>query len=152
MKKQKTFWLSGLVIAMLCSCGGENKTEVETKDSTPVETKISASETPKSTDPLVKDWKATELVLAGTKLTAEAAGGLYFSFNADSSFSYTESGTVEKGKWSIDKDRTKITLKYTEGNRTVVQKIKEFTPEKLVVDYEDHGMKRSVTMVPGTKP
>ncbi|HWZ22159.1 MAG TPA: lipocalin family protein [Cytophagaceae bacterium] len=126
MKIQKTWLLSGLLVAVLCACGS-NKSEM-----------------------ITKDWKATELMLGDTKLTADAVGGVSFSFKADSSFSYTETGNTENGKWSLNKDGNKITLTYPE-NRIVVQNIKELTPEKLVVDYEEHGMKRSISLVPVAK-
>ncbi len=128
---QKNWLLSGLLVAFLFSCGG-NKSEM-----------------------ITKDWKATELVFgekgAETKLNGDAVGGVFFSFKADSTFSYTETGSIEKGKWNLDSDKNQIILKYTEGDRTVTQDIKELTAEKLVLYYEDHGMKRNVTLVPGAK-
>ncbi len=127
MRIQKTCLLSGLLVAFLCACG-INKSEM-----------------------ITKEWKATELMLGETKLTADAVGGVSFSFKADSSFSYTETGNTENGKWSLDKDGTKITLTYPQGERSIVQDIKELTPDKLVLDYEEHGMKRSITLVPITK-
>ena len=124
MKIKKSWLLSSLLIAVLCACGS-NKSEM-----------------------ITKDWKATELMLGDTKLTADAVGGMSFSFKADSSFTYTETGNTEKGKWSLNKEGTTITLNYGDGGRTVVQSIKELTPEKMVVDYEEHGMKRSITLIP----
>ena len=124
MKKQKIWWLSSLLFLVLCSCGG-NKSELVTKD-----------------------WKATEVILGGTKLSGDDLGGLFFSFKPDSTFTYTETGNSETGKWNLNKEGNQLVLKYTQGDRTVVQDIKELTAEKLVVNYEDHGMKRSVTLVP----
>ena len=127
MKKQTTWLLFLLVSSILYSCGTK-KSEI-----------------------IAKDWKATELTLGETKLTADAVGGINFSFKPDGSFSYNESGAADKGKWNLSEDGTKITLNYADGSRTVIQNIRELTAEKLVVDYEEHGMKRSITLVPDAK-
>lgn len=127
MKKQTTWFLLLLVSAVLYSCGA------------------------KKTDMIAKDWKATELTLGETKLTADAVGGVNYSFKPDGSFTYNESGAADKGTWSLSEDGTKITLNYADGSRKVVQNVKELTAEKLVIDYEEHGMKRSITLVPDAK-
>ena len=127
MKKQTTWLLLLLVSAVLYSCGA------------------------KKSEMIAKDWKATELTLGETKLTADEVGGVNFSFKSDGSFTYNESGAADKGTWSLSEDGTKITLNYADGNRTVIQNVKELTAEKLVIDYEEHGMKRSITLVPDVK-
>ncbi|HSZ25384.1 MAG TPA: lipocalin family protein [Cytophagaceae bacterium] len=127
MKKQTTLFLLLLVSAIVYSCGGSKSKLLE------------------------KNWKATELTLGETKLTADAVGGINLDFKADGSFSYYESGAADQGKWSLSEDGSKITLNYLTDNRTVVQTIKELSAEKLIVDYEEHGMKRSITLVPETK-
>jgi hypothetical protein len=153
MKKQKTWWLSGLLIAFLCSCGG-NESERIKEDTivsgTDTKSEIVEKPTNPKSDLITKDWKATELTLGETKLAADAVGGVYFSFKPDGTFSYTETGNTETGSWNMDKDN-KIVLKYTEGKRSVIQNIKELSTDKLVVDYVDHGMKRNLVMVPGSK-
>jgi hypothetical protein len=126
MKKHTTWLLFLLVSAILYSCGS-NKS-----------------------DTIAKDWKATELTLGETKLAADAVGGVNISFKKDGTFSYNESGASDKGTWSLSEDGTKLTLNYG-GGRTLVQNIKELTADKLVIDYEEHGMKRSITMVPDSK-
>lgn len=156
MKKQKKWWLSGLLIAVLCSCGS-NKSEMSTQDSV-VSNNDSLNNTPAimgnaastKSEMIAKDWKATELTLGETKLAADAVGGVYFSFKTDGTFSYTETGNTETGNWTMDNDG-KIILKYKEGDRIVNQSIQELTAEKLVVNYVDHGMKRNLVMVPGSK-
>ncbi len=124
MKKVKTGLLSGLLIVILSACGG-NKSEL-----------------------IIKDWKATELTLGETKLTADAVGGISLSFKPDNTFLYTETGNTEKGSWKLNDEGTAITLQYAEGGRTVVQTIKELSADKMVVNYEEHEMKRSITLVP----
>ncbi len=126
MKKLKTCLLMGMTSLLLYSCGSKS-------------------------DTLVKDWKATEFTLGETKIVADSVVGIYFSFKPDSTFEYTETATKDKGKWSLSEDGSKITLIYKEGGRTVVQNIKELSDEKLVVEYEDFGMKRSITLVPDKK-
>ena len=100
---------------------------------------------------LVKDWKATELTLGETKLAADALGGVTLSFKEDGSFAYSESGSAEKGTWTLNDDGTQVTLTYAEGNRVVVQNIKELTAEKLVINSEEHEMKRTIVLVPDVK-
>ena len=100
---------------------------------------------------LVKEWKATELTLGETKLAADALGGVTLSFKEDGSFLYSESGSAEKGAWTLNDDGTQVTLKYAEGNRSVVQNIKELTAEKLVINSEEHEMKRTIILVPDVK-
>ncbi len=100
---------------------------------------------------LLKDWKATELKLGETTLSADDIGGIYFSFKSDSTFVYTETGIAQTGKWAyLEKDNS-IELTYTEEGRKVVQAIQELTAEKLVLNYEDHGMKRTISLIPNTK-
>ncbi len=127
MKKLKILLLAWFASFVLASCGS-SKSEM-----------------------IVKDWKATEFTLGETKILADSVVGIYFSFKPDSSFEYTETATKDKGKWSMNEDGTKITLTYKEGGRSVVQNIKELTDDRLVVEYEDFGMKRSITLVPDKK-
>lgn len=126
MKKQAIWLFACLVSALLYSCGS-SKSEM-----------------------IVKDWKATEFTLGETKIVADSVVGIYFSFKPDSTFEYTETAQKDKGKWSLNPDGTQISLTYKDG-RTVVQNIKELSSEKLVVEYEDFGMKRSITLVPDKK-
>lgn len=100
---------------------------------------------------IVKDWKATEFTLGETKIVADSVVGIYFRFKPDSTFEYVETAQKDKGKWKMSEDGTKITLTYEQGGRTVVQNIKELTNDKLVVEYEDFGMKRSITLIPDKK-
>jgi len=102
-------------------------------------------------DGLLKDWKATEITLGETVLSAEDIGGVYYSFKQDSSFVYTETGNTQVGTWAYDEKANAIELTYKEGGRKVIQKIQEFTPEKLILNYEEHGMKRSLNLIPQTK-
>jgi hypothetical protein len=127
MKNYKIWVLACLTSALFYSCGN-SKSEM-----------------------IVKDWKATEFTLGETKIVADSVVGIYFSFKPDSTFEYTETAQKDKGKWKLSEDGTKVTLTYDQGGRSVVQNIKELTPEKLVVEYEDFGMKRSITLVPDKK-
>ena len=126
MKKQMNWFLLFAVAIVLYSCG--SKSEM-----------------------LVKDWKATEFTLGETKIAGDSVVGIYFSFKPDSSFEYSETGQKDIGKWSLNKEGNQITLTYKEGGRSVVQNIKELSSDKLVVEYEDFGMKRSITLVPNKK-
>jgi hypothetical protein len=126
MRKQKIWVVVCLLSAVLYSCGG-GKSKL-----------------------ITKDWKATELIYAGTNIKPEDLGGVYYSFKPDSNFTYTETGNTEKGKWSLDGD-AKLVLKYDSDGHTVTQNIKELTTDKLVMEYEEHGMKRSTTLVPDAK-
>ncbi|HVD97816.1 MAG TPA: lipocalin family protein [Cytophagaceae bacterium] len=123
MKKLKNWLVLALAPALLYSCGGSNSNK------------------------LVKDWKATEFTLGETKIVADSVVGIYFSFKPDSTFEYTETAQKDKGKWKMGPEGKTIILLYGDG-RTVVQNVKELTDDKLVVEYEDFGMKRSITMVP----
>ncbi len=127
MKKFTTVVLLCLLSAILFSCGG-GKSKM-----------------------ITKNWKATELTLGETKLAADALGGVSLTFNEDGTFSYAESGSAEKGTWVLNNDGSQITLKYNEGGRTVVQNIQELTAEKLVINSEEHEMKRSVVLIPDNK-
>ena len=127
MKKLNVLAVSCLLSIILFSCGG-GKLKLVTKD-----------------------WKATELMLGETKVDPEALGGVYLSFKEDGKFSYSESGAVEGGTWSLSEDGTKISLKYDNGGRTVVQNIKELTAEKLSINSEEHEMKRSAVLIPDVK-
>jgi len=125
--KNFTHLFLAFILVFLYSCGG-NKSEA-----------------------LLKDWKATELKLGETTLSADDIGGIYFSFKSDSTFVYTETGIAQAGKWVYLEKDNGIELTYPEEGRKVVQTIQELTAEKLVLNYEDHGMKRTISLIPNTK-
>jgi hypothetical protein len=124
MNKQLRLILCLLLPAFLISCGKE------------------------SGDELLKTWKATELTLGETALSADDLGGVYLGYKKDGSFFYTESGKTEDGTWTLSDDQKTITLKFEESDRTVQQQIKELSAEKLVIEYEEHDMKRTISLVP----
>jgi hypothetical protein len=124
MKKANYVFLTLLLLSLLNSC------------------------TTKKAELLQKEWKATELKLGETVLNADDVGGVYFSFKPDSSFIYTETGSAQSGSWSLSEDGKTIDLTYQEGARKVTQTIQELTAEKLVLNYEEHGMQRSISLVP----
>ncbi len=127
MKKMKALVMIGMISFFLYSCGS-NKSEM-----------------------IVKDWKATEFTLGETKIVADSVVGIYFSFKPDSTFEVTETAEKNKGKWRLNEEGTQIILTYQGDGHSVVQDIKELSSDKLVVEYEDYGMKRSITLVPDKK-
>ncbi|HEY8401316.1 MAG TPA: lipocalin family protein [Cytophagaceae bacterium] len=101
---------------------------------------------------IAKSWKGTELEVAGgTKLSADDIGGVNYTFNQDGSFTYTEAAKTHDGTWSLNEDGSKLTLVYEEENRTVEQQIKELSEEKMIIHGVEHGMERTVTLIPENK-
>ncbi len=102
----------------------------------------------KKSDMLAKEWNATEVTLGETKLAASDLGGLKYEFKPDRTFIYTESDKTEQGRWAMNEDGSKVTLNFPETKRVVQQSVKELTADKLVLDYDDHGMHRTVVLSP----
>ena len=98
-----------------------------------------------SSDAIKGSWEAKTIDLNGTVLEASALGGMSFSYNDDGTFAYEESGNKEGGTFEINDNA--ITLTFKADGRKVTQAIESQTDNELVVAYEDHGMKRKVTLL-----
>ncbi|HXA00560.1 MAG TPA: lipocalin family protein [Cytophagaceae bacterium] len=97
----------------------------------------------KKADLIAKDWKATKLNFGGSEIGGDIVS-LEYSFKKDGSFSRTEDGKTEKGKWSLSEDGKKLTLNL--DDKTKVDKdVKELTDSKLLLSGEEHGMMREET-------
>ena len=98
-------------------------------------------------DMLAKNWKATELTLAGNVKLSGDQVSLVYSFKSDGTFSRTEDGKTEDGKWTLEKGDTEVELKLNNG--TELEKIiKELTDEKLVWEGEEMTMQRTEVFAP----
>jgi hypothetical protein len=99
--------------------------------------------TKKKADLIAKDWKASKLNFGGSEIGGDIVS-LEYSFKNDGSFSRTEEGKVEKGKWSIGEDEKKLILEMDDKSK-VQKDINELTEDKLVLSGEEHGMMRTET-------
>ena len=93
---------------------------------------------------LAKDWKATDLTFAGVTLTGDQVS-LVYSFKNDGTFSRTEDGKTQDGKWDLTADDKKLELTLTDGNAKLEKAVKELTDDKLVLEGEENTMQRTET-------
>jgi hypothetical protein len=97
----------------------------------------------KKADFIAKDWKATKLNLGGSEIGGDIVS-LEYSFKKDGTFSRTEDGKMENGKWALSEDGAKLNLEL--DDKTKVEKdVKELTETTLVLAGEEHGMMRTET-------
>jgi len=69
---------------------------------------------------------------------------LEYSFKKDGSFSRTEDGKIENGKWTLSEDGKKLTLDLDDKTR-IEKEVKELTETGLLLSGEEHGMMRTET-------
>lgn len=100
----------------------------------------------KKSELIAKDWKATKLNFGGSEIGGDIVS-LEYSFKKDGSFSRTEDGKMEKGKWSLSEDGKKLTLDL-EDKTKAEKEVKELTDIKLLLSGEEHGMMRTETFEP----
>jgi hypothetical protein len=93
---------------------------------------------------LVKEWKTVSLELAGNKLPADIVSGKLL-IKEDGSFSKTEEGKTQEGKWALSEDETKLTFTFSADNRVAEKVIKEITETTLVLEGEEYTMNRLET-------
>ncbi len=89
------------------------------------------------------EWKVTQLNFAGLTLTGDQVS-LAYSFKNDGTFSRTEDGKTEDGKWELTGEDKKLELQLTDGSK-LEKTVKELTEEKLVLEGEEHTMQRTET-------
>jgi uncharacterized lipoprotein YehR (DUF1307 family) len=100
----------------------------------------------KKADLLAKDWKATKLNFGGSEIGGDIVS-LEYSFKKDGSFSRTEDGKMEEGKWSLSEDGKKLTLDLNDKTKAE-KEVKELADTKLTLSGEEHGMMRTETFEP----
>jgi|SRR6185437_1634512 len=94
-------------------------------------------------DLLAKEWKANALTFAGVTLSGDQVS-LVYSFKSDGTFSRTQDGKTEDGKWELEKGDTELELKLNDGAE-LEKNIKELTEHKLVLEGEEMTMQRTET-------
>ena len=70
-----------------------------------------------------------------------------FEFKSDGSYFFDLVGSRQQGTWKFDKKS--MTLTTTDENQQVtVSKVKELTPEKLVLEQQSDGYNNTIILVP----
>lgn len=100
---------------------------------------------------LTKRWKASELELAGQKISGNDLP-LIYEFRADNTFikieGEGESAIKESGTWELNDTERKIRLNYNEAKTEVVFDIEELSDSKLVLSGEENTIKKRLILVP----
>jgi hypothetical protein len=122
----KSSWLQILFLGiMLSACGG----------------------TPKADKILKDEWAITQLNLAGNELEKDMLEGSYMRFGEGGKFEENMVGDSHVGKFTIKENGNGFSVDYdgAEGEQEHYNII-SITENKVILDGESHGMKRSLTL------
>jgi hypothetical protein len=154
--KKFSFYVFAILLVSITACEKKATSESSTIDSSKIDTvktvrdssaaEIPAAQLTGKAAIVAKKWKASEFETPTVKLTGDVID-VKFEFKNDSTFNYSEDGKKAAGKWSVNEEGTSLTLEYTD-NRKVVHTIKKLTDDKMVIAGKEHGMYRTITMIP----
>ncbi|WMJ72064.1 lipocalin family protein [Cytophagaceae bacterium ABcell3] len=95
-------------------------------------------------------WKVTESEFAGNKLIGDF-NSAWYRFNEDGTFEKSAEGKTQAGTWSIDEEKSLLTLEFDEEDeesKVLKVTLSEFSDNKIKMDWEEFTMEYSETLVP----
>lgn len=154
--KKFSFYLFALLFVSFTSCENKATTESASADTLRADTLQTIKDTLATTVAapaltgkaaiVAKKWKASQFETTTVKLSGDLID-VRFDFKNDSTFSYSEDGKKQTGKWSVNEQGTTLTLAY-DDKRKATHNIKELTDVRMIIAGKEHGMYRTITMEP----
>jgi hypothetical protein len=108
---------------------------------------VSCGGTPKADKVLQGEWSISQLNLAGNELDKEMLEGSYMRFGEAGKFEENMVGDSHAGNFKINPEGSGFSVTYDgeegEGEHYTISSI---TAEKITLEGESHGMKRTLTL------